>query len=65
MNKLKKVNVISTTHTSNLVKNADYSIKSSEIEKKTLGNDHYKYITTQEFNRLTVENFAVGLKQAK
>ena len=61
MNKLKKVNVISATHTSNL----DYNIKNSEIEKKTLGNDHYKYITTQEFNRLTVKNFAVGLKQAK
>ena len=33
---------------SNLVKKADYKTKISEIEKKLTGNDHDKYITTQE-----------------
>ena len=34
----------------------------SEVENKTL--DHAKYITTQELNKLTAENFAARLKQA-
>ena len=40
-------------------KKPDYETKVGEIE-------HYhnsKYITTQEFIKLTVENFAAGLKQ--
>ena len=56
---VKKVNVIQTTDTSNLVKKADYDTKIYEIEKKILDRDHNKYITTQEFNKLTSENFAV------
>ena len=36
--------------------------KISEVENKIP--DHAKYITTQEFNKLTAENFAVRLKQA-
>ena len=36
--------------------------KISEIKKKTP--DHPKYITTQEFNKLTAENFTARLKQA-
>ena len=34
----------------------------NEIEKKII--DHGKYITTQEFNKLTSEDFAARLKQA-
>ena len=36
--------------------------KTSEVENKTP--DNSKYITTQEFNKLTAENFAAILKQA-
>ena len=36
--------------------------KVSEMENKIPGN--FKYITTQESNKLTVENFAARLKQA-
>ena len=32
--------------------------------KITLDRDHDKYITTQEFNKLTAENFTTRLKQA-
>ena len=48
-----------------LIQKADYDTKfHGEIEKK-LNDDHgNKYITTQEFNRLTAENFAARLKQA-
>ena len=39
---------------SNLVKKTDYNTKISEIENKiTTDHDHDKYITTQEFNKLT------------
>ena len=37
-------------------------IKVSEVENKTP--DNSKYITTQEFYKLTVERFAARLKQA-
>ena len=50
---VKKVNAIQTTDTSNLVKKTDYNTKISEIEKKITDHDHDKYITTQEFNKLT------------
>ena len=36
--------------------------KISEVENKIL--DNSKYITTQEFNKLTAENFTARLKQA-
>ena len=61
---VKKVNAIQTTDTSNLGKQADYDTKISEIEKKSTDNDHHKYVATQEFNKLTSENFAARLKQA-
>ena len=39
--------------------------KLCEIENKiTTDHDHDKYITTQEFNKLTSENFATRLVQA-
>ena len=36
--------------------------KTGEVENKIP--DHSKYITTQEFNKLTAENFAARLKPA-
>ena len=48
---------------SNLVKKTDYDTKVNEIEKKT-EHSHDKYITTQEFNKLTEENFTARLAQA-
>ena len=59
-----KTNNISATDTSNLVKKTDYNItKVIEIENKINDHDHAKYITTQEFNKLTSENFTAGLPQ--
>ena len=34
------------------------------LKLKILDHDHSKYITTQEFNKLTAENFTARLKQA-
>ena len=48
--------------TSGLVTKSVLSTKNSEVENKNL--DNSKYITTQECNQLTAENFAVRLKQA-
>ena len=46
---------------SNLVKKTDYSTKINEIENKiATGHDHDKYITAQEFDKLT-ENFTARL----
>ena len=46
------------TNVSNLVKKTDYSTKISEIENKiTTDHDHDKYVTTQEFKKVTSENF--------
>ena len=39
----------------NLVKKTDYNTNITEIEKKINDHDHDKYITTLEFNKLTVE----------
>ena len=48
-----------------LSKKTDYDTKISEIENKiTTDHDHDKYITTQEFNKLTSENFNTRLAQA-
>ena len=50
---------------SNLVKITDYNTKNNEIENKIAADhDHDKYIITQEFNKLTSENFTARLKQA-
>ena len=59
---VKKVNTIQTTDTSNLVKKTVYNTKINKTEKKN--NDHDQsnmYITTQEFNKLAVENLASRL----
>ena len=49
----------------NLVEKTDYNTKISETESKiTADQDCNKYITTQEFNKLTSENFTARMKQA-
>ena len=45
------------------LKKTDYKAKINEIENK-ITSDYHKCITTQEFNKLTSENFAAGLAQA-
>ena len=47
------------------MKKTDYNTKFSEIKNKiTTHHDHDKYIATQEFNKLTSENFTARLAQA-
>ena len=47
------------------VKKNDYNTKISKTENKIgSDHDHDKYITTQELNKLTSENFTARLKQA-
>ena len=48
---------MSTTDTSHFVKKTDFNKKSTEIEKK-FSTDHNKSIATQEFDKLSFENFA-------
>ena len=49
----------------NLVKKTDYNTKINKIVNKTTTDfDHDKYITGQEFNKLTVEGFTARLAQA-
>ena len=49
---------IKTPNFSNLVKKTDYNTKIGEAGKKiATDHDHDKYITTQEFNKLTAEYF--------
>ena len=62
MNQLK---IIQTIDTSNLLKKADYNKTISEIDKRVLNHNHGKYITAQEFNKLTENNFAAILVKAK
>ena len=46
------------------MKNANCDTKISHIGKKIADHNHDKYITTQEFNKLTTENFNARLVQA-
>ena len=48
---------------SNLVKKTDYNTKISEIQSKISNQNHDKYVTTPELNRLTAQNFQATLKQ--
>ena len=56
---VKKLIAIQTTDTSNLLLKADYNTEIAKIKMKILDHDHSKYITTQEFNKLTAENFKI------
>ena len=47
---------------SGLVTTTVLNTKISEVENKIP--DNFKYIVTQEFNKLTAENFVARLKQA-
>ena len=49
-------------NTSSVVTTTLLNTKISEVENKIT--DHAEYITPQEFNKLTAENFAARLKQA-
>ena len=53
---VKKVNNISTTNSSSLVKKTDYNTIVSLIDTKINDHDHTKYITTQDFKILASEN---------
>ena len=44
-------------------KKIDYDTKVNQIEKKITDHSHDKYITTPQFNKLTIENFAARLAQ--
>ena len=47
---------------SNSINKSDYKTKIYEIENRmTNDNNHDKYITTQEFNKLTYKNFPARL----
>ena len=48
----------------NLVKKTVYNTNISEIEKKVADDNHDKYITTLESNKVTAEIFDLKLKQA-
>ena len=50
---------------SNLVKKTDYNTKFTEIENKLNNHSHYKYIDTQEFNKLAADFFNARLAQVK
>ena len=65
MNLLKKANNIKTTDTSDLDKKIWLWYKNWWNWKECYWYDcSSKYITTQEFHRLTADNFAATLKQA-
>ena len=49
---------------SSLVKKTDYNTKISEIENKVNDHNHYKYITTPEFNTVAAKVFNARLAQA-
>ena len=59
---VKTFNAIHTRDTNKQVKKGDYNTKIDKIEKKIP--DHDKYITTQEVNKLTADNFTKTFKQA-
>ena len=46
---------------SNLIKNTNYGTKNTEIEKKLTDHNHYKYITSPEFNTLAADVFNAKL----
>ena len=49
-------------NTSNLVSTTVSNTKTSKVQNKIP--DNHKYVTIQEFSKLTAENFAAILKQA-
>ena len=64
MNSLKKLIILILLILVIQFKKIDYNTKLIEIEENITDHDHNKYITTQEFNKLTSKNFAARLAQA-
>ena len=62
MKLVRKVNAAQTAD-SNLVLKTSYNTKANKIGKKVTDHDYVKYISTQEFNKLTSENIASRLAQ--
>ena len=60
---VKNFNNIDTADTNDLVKTWLLH-KNNEIEKKITDHSHEKYITTEQFNKLTADNFTARLPQA-
>ena len=54
---------IKRPYISNIVKKTGYNTKINEIENKVTDDNHDKYITIAEFNKLTAENFTASLKE--
>ena len=53
-----------TPNVSNSIKKTNYNTKISKIEKKiATDQNHDKYVTTQEFNKLTSESFTARLNK--
>ena len=46
------------------LKKTHYNTKFTEIQNEINDHDHDKYITTQELNKLTADNFTARLAQA-
>ena len=59
---LKNINAININDTTNLVTKSNYDTKISETEKKIF-DDHRKYITTQELNKLMADYFDTRLNK--
>ena len=64
MNKLKKLIILILLILVIQLKRTDYNTKINETEKKTADHNIDKNVTTQEFNKLTAENFTARLTQA-
>ena len=61
---VKKLTIIKITDTSDIVKKLTVTqTRVGEIEKKILDNNHNKFITTQEFDKLKFKNFDARLKK--
>ena len=65
MNQLNEVNATEITDTSNLVKKLTITQKLLKLKRKILDHDYRKHITIHKFNKLTADNFAARLAQAK
>ena len=62
---VRKVNDITTTDTSYLVKKLTTTQTLVKFFKKILDHDHSKHITTQKFNKLMADDFVARLAQEK
>ena len=62
---VRKVNDITTTDTSYLVKKLTTTQTLVKFFNKILDHDHSKHITTQKFNKLMADDFVARLAQEK